>query len=131
MSDKNCEQFQNAVSEYLIRHRSILDVMSKLQESSADINRAIVKSVTTCGCLKIDATRQSIPDNATLPEMSNYMQTHLGGSLCPGCLESIENELGDTLFYLAGLCTLLNLSLDKIVCKENNRLETLGLYNLT
>jgi hypothetical protein len=131
MGDKNCRQFQNSVSEYLVRHRSVLDVMSKLQDASAHVNRAIVKSVTTCGCLKIDASKQSIPHHATLPELGNFMQTHIEGSLCPNCSEVIENELGDTLFYLAGICALLGLDMDKIICKESNRLEMLGMYNLT
>lgn len=131
MSDRNCQQFQNAVSEHLVRHRSILDVMSKLQDSSAHISRAIVKSVTICGCLKIDASKQFIPGHITLPEMANYMKTHLAGSLCPNCEEVLENELGNTLFYLAGLCALLGMDLDKIICKENDRINMLGLYNLT
>lgn len=131
MDDKNYRQFQNTVSEYLVHHRSILDVMAKLQESSAHVNRTIAKSVTNCGCLKIDAAKQSIPAYATLPEMIDYVQTHLEGSLCPNCRENLENELGNTLFYLAGLCTLLGLKMDKIICKENDRLETLGVYNLT
>ncbi|MBE0446537.1 MAG: DUF1573 domain-containing protein [Actinobacteria bacterium] len=131
MSDKNCQQFQNTVSECLVRHRSILDVMSKLQESSAHVNRAIVKSITTCGCLRVDATKQPIPAYATLPEMIDYVQTHLEGSLCPNCLEDLENELGNTLFYLAGLCNILGLRMDRIICRENDRLETLGVFNLT
>lgn len=131
MSDKGCQQFQSAVSECLVHHRSILDVMSKLQDSSAHINRAIVKSVTCCGCLEIDASKQPIPPDATLPQVVDYVKTHINGSLCPDCLESLESELGNTLFYLAGLCTLLGLEMEKIIYKENDRIETLGLYNLT
>ncbi len=131
MGNKNCQQFQSAVAEYLVRHRSVLDVISKLQESTAHVNRAIVNSVTACGCLKIDASKQLIPNDATFLEMASYMQTHLKGSLCPTCSENIQEEIGDTLFYLAGICALLELDLDKIICKENERLETLGIYNLT
>ncbi len=131
MSDKNCQQFQNTVAEYLVRHRSVLDVISKLQESAAHVNRAIVNSVITCGCLKIDASRQQVPTNASLSDMANYMQTHLKGSLCPICAENLQEEIGDTLFYLTGICALLGLDLDDIIYKENKRLETLGIYNLT
>ncbi|HHT27849.1 MAG TPA: DUF1573 domain-containing protein, partial [Firmicutes bacterium] len=38
--------FQEAVNEYLVRHRSILDILSKLQESVARTNRAVAKAVT-------------------------------------------------------------------------------------
>ncbi|MDI6815690.1 MAG: DUF1573 domain-containing protein [Actinomycetota bacterium] len=131
MGDRGCQQFQNAVSEYLVRHKSILDVMSRLQDSTAHVNRAIVKSVTACGCLKIDAGKQTIPDDASLVDIIDYIQTHVSGALCSNCLENVENELGNTLFYLAGICNLLGLQMDNIICKENNRLETLGFYNLT
>jgi hypothetical protein len=32
MKDLICDEFQNAVSELLIRHHSVLDVLSKFQE---------------------------------------------------------------------------------------------------
>jgi hypothetical protein len=131
MTMSHCNQFQSTVSEHLVRYRSVLDVMSKLQESSAHVNRAIVNSVTSCGCLKIDASKQPIPDNITLVELAHYMRTHIDGSLCPGCLEALEEELGHTLFYLAGICSILGLDLDGIISKENEKLDTLGVYSLT
>jgi len=33
MKDLICDEFQNTVSELLIRHHSILDVLSKFQEA--------------------------------------------------------------------------------------------------
>ncbi|MDO8885981.1 hypothetical protein [Candidatus Oleimmundimicrobium sp.] len=131
MSDKICKEFQDTVSEYLIRHKSIIDVMSKLQEATAHVNRAISKAVTSCGCLKIKASKQPIPKDATLSEISEYVRTHLEGKLCPNCLEAIEAELGNTMFYLAATCTLLDLDLEKIITHENNRISTLGVYSLT
>ena len=44
-----CTEFQEAVSYCLIRHRSIIDVITKLQESNARVSRAIAKSITVCG----------------------------------------------------------------------------------
>src|SRR3712207_8572531 len=38
-----------------LRHRSLLDIITKLQETEGRINRAIAKSVTNCGCIEIDA----------------------------------------------------------------------------
>ena len=43
-----CDNFQNMVAEVLIRHKSILDIITKLDEYNARINRAVVKSVTCC-----------------------------------------------------------------------------------
>lgn len=49
MKDIICDEFQNTVSKYLVRHHSILDILSKVQESTARVNRATVKTVTSCG----------------------------------------------------------------------------------
>jgi hypothetical protein len=126
-----CQEFQQTVSEYLIRHRSILDVMTKFQESCAHVNRAVVKTVTNCGCLQIEAERQPVPPDANLSEITEYMRTHLKGKLCPNCLEVVEGELGNVLFYLAAYCSLLDLDLKKLIAKENDRISTLGVYSLT
>lgn len=131
MSDIRCEEFQKNVDKYLVRHRSILDVITKLQDSTARTNRAIVKSVTSCGCLEIKALKQPIPEDVSLENLSDYVRTHLEGKLCPDCLEKVEAELGKTLFYLTALCSLLNLDLGSILDKENNRISTLGIYSLT
>ncbi|HAG45078.1 MAG TPA: DUF1573 domain-containing protein, partial [Clostridium sp.] len=58
MKDLIFDEFQNSVDECLLRHKSILDIMSKLQESEARVNRALIKSVTSCGCLKVEAEKQ-------------------------------------------------------------------------
>lgn len=132
MSNNNiCSAFQKNVSNYLIRHRSILDVITKLQESTARTNRAIVKAVTTCGCLTIEATKQPIPEDITLEQVAQYVRTHLAGELCADCSEKVEAELGKTLFYLTAACSLLNFDLEKIINHENDRVSTLGIYSLT
>jgi len=131
MGENCCGRFQDTVSEHLVRNRSILDAMSKFQEASAHVNRALAKSVTSCGCLEIKAGKQSIPKKANLEEMANYTQTHLEGDMCSTCLENIQSELGTTLFYLTAICTLLDLDLEKILQEENNRITALGQYSLT
>lgn len=123
--------FQDTVSQYLIRHRSVLDVTTKLQEATARVNRAIAKSVTTCGCVKVNASRQCCPANATFGELREFMQNHLEGHLCENCREVVETEIGQTLFYLAALCDLLELRLGDIVGQEQGRIATLGPYSLT
>ena len=124
-----CRDFQSQVSKVLIRHRSILDVTTKLDEYNARINRAVAKSVTSCGCISINAKKQDYSDN-TFEEMLDTVQTHLEGDICPECAEVLEEEVGSYVFYLAALCDTLGLSLDNILNKENNRIKTLGIFSL-
>lgn len=131
MKDGNCKAFQEAVDKYLIRHRSILDVLSKFQESSARANRAVAKAVTTCGCLSINACRQPTSTTMSLEEFRQQVDNHLRGELCELCKEVLVNELGASLFYLAALCSLLGLELDEVLTQEAKRLNTLGVFNLS
>ena len=57
-TDTNIRDFQNQVSQVLVRHRSILDTITKLNDFNSRINRSVVKSVTACGCISIDAQKQ-------------------------------------------------------------------------
>ena len=125
------ERFQAAVGEFLIRHRSILDCLSKFQESGSRVNRAITKAVTNCGCLKIHAERQRFPADVAISEIKKYVDSHLAGSLCPDCKDAIETEIGLTLFYVAAICNLLHLDLKEIISKEYKRVTTLGVFSLT
>lgn len=131
LKDSNCQVFQQAVNEYLIRHRSILDVLSKFQESSARVNRAIAKSVTSCGCLQIQACRQPASSMISIKEFRQQANTHLQGELCESCREVVQNEIGSALFYLTALCNILGLELDEILQEEMDRLNTLGIFNLS
>ncbi|MBI4277051.1 MAG: DUF1573 domain-containing protein [Armatimonadetes bacterium] len=124
-------RFQDDVDRYLIRHRSILDVLSKINESAARVNRAVSKSVTSCGCITIDATKQQIPPDASLSELRDFMATHVQGQLCERCREIVETEIGSTLFYLAAACEVLGLDMESIVRKERQRISALGVYRLT
>ena len=123
--------FQNSVDQFLIQHRSIIDILTKYQESNARVNRAIAKAVTQCGCVKIRAERQTIPPNTKLTEIYKFMDNHLEGSLCDNCKEIVETELGSSLFYTAAICSVLNLDFNEIINKEKERTSTLGIYNLT
>lgn len=131
MSAPGATEFQNLVNDVLIRHRSILDVITKLQECSAKVNRTVIKSVTACGCLRITGQRQSIPPETDFSSWKKYMETHLSGDLCDRCKEMLETELGQTLFYIAALCSLLDLNLGEVLQKEKDRLTTLGIFNLS
>lgn len=131
MKDTDEARFQATVSEYLLRHRSILDVQTKLSEATARVNRAVAKSVTTCGCISVNASRQKFPTDVSLRELRQFMSTHLHGEMCEKCREVVETEMGTTLFYMAALCSLLDLNLKDVLEKEFTRVNALGVFNLT
>ncbi|MBM7865919.1 DUF1573 domain-containing protein [Heliobacterium gestii] len=131
MKDLACQQFQDTVAEFLIRHQSILDILSKSQESNARVNRAVVKAVTNCGCVKIRAEKSSIPPEATLADLKNLLDSHLDGELCPNCREIIESEMGKSIFYLTALCHSLGLNLADVLQREHEKVSTLRIFNFT
>lgn len=131
MSSPSLKEFQDQVAELLLRHRSVLDVLSKFQQSNAAANRAVIKSVTDCGCIQVHAGKQNYTRDMTLEQAQEQLGTHLGGQVCEHCKEVIESELGRNLFYMASLCNLLDLDLNKVVTQESTKCSTLGLFNLS
>lgn len=131
MSEENhFDSFQQQVSDLLLRQRSFLDVSSKFQESNARINRALMKAVTECGCIQVNARRQPFPEDATLAEWKEQLKTHLSGKLCDHCLDVVKAEMGKNLFYFTALCNLLNIRLQDVIEQESKKLSTLGVFNL-
>lgn len=131
MKEIDCKTFQSKVNELLIRHRSILDVQSKFQESNSRVNRSIAKSVTNCGCLNIRASKRDLPPESSFDDMCDFMETHVEGELCDSCKEIIEMEMGNNLFYLVSLCNILGLDLSEILDKEFGKISALGKFNLS
>ncbi|SHG92182.1 hypothetical protein SAMN02745221_01276 [Thermosyntropha lipolytica DSM 11003] len=132
MKDLICDEFQNVVGDLLIRHRSILDITSKLSESVSRVNRAVAKAVTECGCIKVEASKMQIPQEIdSIKELKNFLDSHVRGQLCPHCEEIIINEMGKMLFYSAALCNTLDISLYDVFIKEYKKATTLGIFNLT
>jgi len=130
MKDLLYDHFQDSVGELLIRHKSVLDVLTKYQESQSRVNRAVVKAVTSCGCIEINSKKQNFDEGVTLQELKNYMDTHLKGRLCSNCRDVIEKELGNNLFYIAALCNVLDINMYDVLLKEYEKMNTLGIYNL-
>ena len=123
--------FQDKVSELLLKHRSVLDSLSKFTESATRINRAVSKAVTGCGCISIHARKQQLPAEISLEECRKYMDSHLEGFLCENCRELIGEEIGNQLFYLSALCHLLGFKLEDIIKKEYEKLNALGYFHLS
>ena len=126
MKDIIFDNFQNDVNESLLRHRNILDIITKLTEANARVNRAVVKSVTTCGCIKISAKKQSSIDD--INELNPSLSNDIEGKLCKNCRDIIESEIGNNIFYLTSLCNCLDLNLYDILLKEEDKINILGKY---
>lgn len=124
-----CDNFQDMVAEVLIRHKSILDIITKLDEYNARINRAVIKSVTSCGCISIDASKQEY-NKETLEELKYSLKSHMEGELCEVCKEKIEEEIGSHVFYLAALCQTLGIDFSEVIKNEYKNMKTLGIYSL-
>lgn len=132
MNDIIFDDFQYCVNNSLIRHKSILDIITKYSESTSKVNRAIIKAVTNCGCININAHKQNIDfSKSSIDDFSACMTTHLNGDLCENCRDVIEEELGNNLFYLMALCNTLDINLYDVLIKEYNKINTLGKFNLS
>ena len=66
MSAPTLQEFQQQVSDLLLRDRSMLDVLSKFGQTEASVNRAVTKAVTECGCIEIHASKQPYSDDPEL-----------------------------------------------------------------
>ena len=128
MKDVIFDNFQESVDHSLLRHRSILDILTKYSESNARVNRAIAKSVTNCGCIKINASKQQMSEDDSIDNLCNCLNSHVEGKICDNCREVIEREMGNNLFYLTSLCNALDISLYDILLKENDKIDTLGKF---
>lgn len=130
MKDIIYDQFQSTVQDVVIRHASLLDIITKLQESSARVNRAAIKTITSCGCVQLHTSVEDIPDNIAYEELKNYNSTHLQGVPCPVCKDKIEEEIGNQFIYLAALCNQFDLNIYDILLKEYKNISTLGKFSL-
>ncbi|HCX61218.1 DUF1573 domain-containing protein [Sedimentibacter sp.] len=126
----DCNEFQNLTANLQLLNKSILDVVTKLDEQTSMLNRAVFKSATHCGCIEIHATKQLFSQNKTLEENQLDLENHIEGELCSKCREKIEEEMGELIFYLASMCSALNLDLNDIMESKLDHLKTLGIYNL-
>jgi len=130
MKDLIIDQFQNSVEEVLIRHVSLLDIITKFSEASSKVNRAVAKSVSTCGCMELSSCSKELPEDATYDQLKDHVHSELSGDLCPVCREKIESEIGNLMFYLAAMCNKADVNMYDVYLKEFDRIKTLGKYNL-
>ena len=134
MSVLDLKTFQSQVSELLLRHRSLLDVLSKYQQTSSTVNRSVIKAITECGCIEVDAKKQpfdSVNSDTPLDSLQELTHTHVNGLLCDACRDAVNAELGKNLFYMSALCNLLDVDLNEVLDKESRTCSTLGKFNLS
>jgi len=128
MSENKSEDFQKKVSHLIVRNQNILDILTKCQSSCGKICRSTVKTATGCGCIKIVGGKNlSVFSEEKLESKIN---SGTEGKLCSECKSIIENEIGEMLFYIAGLCNALGLSMKDIMKREIKNVEVLGKYSL-
>lgn len=123
------EQFQNFIDDLMLRNKSILDQMTKLQDASARLNRSLSKSATMCGCMKLDICKQQY-DLSASDDFNTLLSTHVESYPCPNCNDNIEKEMGRVLFYLGALANTLGISLSSVLENEKIRTSMLGQYSL-
>ncbi|QJC50638.1 DUF1573 domain-containing protein [Paenibacillus albicereus] len=131
MSAPTLHDFQEQVSELILRHRSVLDVLSKFGQTGAAVNRAVAKAVTECGCIEIQASKQHYSEEPELETAKQLLESHMDGAVCENCRDVLKAELGRNLFYMSALCNLLEIDLDEVVKAESDKCSTLGVFNLT
>src|SRR5690606_18043890 len=121
MSALTLEQFQQQVSELLLRHRSLLDVMSKYGQSSASVSRAVSKAVTECGCIELNARKQDFRSELDVDQLKLKLDHHIAGHLCENCRDVLKAELGKNMLYMSALANLLDIKLDEVIEQESKK----------
>ncbi len=125
------QEFQDQVSELLLRHRSLLDVLSKFQQSNSSVNRSVIKAITECGCIEVNAKKQPYSADLTQEQLKEILETHVSGKLCEQCQDVVSAELGRNLFYMSALCNLLQVDLEEVIADESRKCSTLGFFNMS
>jgi len=130
MKHNTIEGFQSSVANLPTRHKSILDILTKLQDSGSRVNRAVIKSATSCGCISISADKQKYSEELTFDSMNDQLDDHVVGKLCRNCQTALIKELGNHIFYLTKLANTFELSLHDVLLKEIDTLSVLGKFSL-
>ena len=127
------DDFQYTVDNSLVRNKSIIDQLTKLQDCCSKTSSTVGKAATTCGCIQINVCKQAYPPLCTdlcINDLHDLMCTHLQGQLCEDCQEHLERQIGRTLFYLTSICNTFDMNLSDAFARELKQVEILGKYSL-
>ena len=116
-------ELTETINKYYKRNRSLIDTMSKAQLSAEKAIRAITKAATHCGCIEFCAKKQPADLDAEVSSLAS-------GRVSESCADEVENELGQSLFYLISLAVLLGYNPEQIIRQENQKIKMLGKFNL-
>lgn len=130
MTTPNLNDFQEQVANLLLRHRSLLDIVSKCDQANSSVHRAVTKAITECGCIEVNGKKQPYTENMTVDQAHTILDTHVTGDLCDTCTEVISEQLGKNMFYIASLCNVLNINLQEVVEDESKKCATLGIFKM-
>lgn len=130
-SDILFDKFQYMVEDLFVRNKSLIDAITKFQESNSRVNRSISKAITQCGCVRLHAVKQDFDKVDSLEDSSkNPLSSHVKGSLCDNCRDMIEKEIGRNFFYLSVIANDLGINIYDVILKEYKRLSSIGNYSL-
>ena len=102
------DEFQYTSNDFLIRNRSILDSMTKMNDSCARISRTLVKAATHCGCISIRGEKQQAPGVSGMDEMKHHIKSHIKeGNYVKTAVDSLERDIGRNLFIWQRFVMLL------------------------
>jgi hypothetical protein len=130
MKDVIYDEYQNLVSEVLLRHSSLLDIITKLEQSVANTNRAAIKTITDCGCVSLNRISKEDNDSENYDSFYKFKIQDIEGNICEKCRDKIEEEYGNTFFYLTALANKLDINIYDVLLKEFNNMKTLGKFRL-
>ncbi len=116
-------RLNDTIEKYYKRNRSLIDTVSKCEYSMQKVFRLITKAATHCGCISFSAQKQ--PSG-----LEDDVPTLISGELCESCRYEIEKNISQMFFYTVSLCSLLNIDAEMLIETENDRVRTLGRYNL-
>ena len=129
MSASPTDEFQKKVSLLIVRNSNILDILTKCQISCGKLCRSVVKSATGCGCCSI-SVEKTLSAFSFSGKQNSKESSGIEGALCDVCRDRVECEIGELLFYIAGVCNALDLDMNEIIKKEIKNVEVLGKYSL-
>lgn len=121
--DNSIEKLTTAIKRYYRRNKSLPDTLSKLSVSTDKTVRSAVKAATHCGCIEFFAKKQT-------PLLNRETSSHIKGKLCNVCRDEIEQDIGQTFFYLFSLCDAFGFDPEKIIENQAEQVEILGKFNL-
>jgi hypothetical protein len=107
MKDLICDEFQNVWVDLLIRHRSVLDILSKLSEANSRVTRAVTKAITTVAASLFKLKRPRSRSMLILLRNWASIWTITCAGVCPNCEEVVISENGQAVVLLGRLYATL------------------------